>query len=108
MKDFFDDFKNKDTLFIIFISLLLGVFIGVFFKSGYSLGIKSFFRDVYFKINPESQKDSKTIILEKADCYELPNTIFDETKKKDNKFILFIKNLKKEKPQTIKNFDSKH
>ena len=98
--------KNKELVFTAFLFLLIGLVIGVFFQSGYSVGIRTFFHQIYVKINPETQKDSKTIIIEKVtkDTSDFPtNSIFDKPKKKENKIILTIKRMlpSKEKPQTI-------
>lgn len=113
MKKFFKNIFDEELTFVIIISLLLGCFIGVFMQTPYSLGIKTTFHNLYIKLNPDTQKDSKTIIIDKASesLDKLPQKdIFEQPEKKENKFILFIKNVfKTEKTQqkTIndKNFD---
>ncbi len=107
MKKFFSDIHNYDAYLTIIIALLLGMFAGVFFQTKYSLGIKTFFHNVYIKLNPDSQKDSKTLILERVtkDTPNLPQKdIFEEPEKKDNPFVLYIKRIfinKNEKTHTI-------
>ena len=105
MKNLLKDFLDKDTLFIIFISLLIGLVIGVYFQTSYSIGLRTALHNITQKLNPDSKKDSKTLIMEKAGTYTMPETIFD-TPKKENKLIIFIKRFlpKKETTQTLDNF----
>lgn len=96
MKKFFDDILDKDTLFILFISLLLGLFIGVFFQSGYSVGLRTLYHKIYLKFHPEVQKDTKTIIIDKVseDNIRIPQTdIFEDMSEKDNKLIIILKKI---------------
>lgn len=98
---------NWDIVYIFIFSLLFGFFIGVIFKTPYTLGIKTFFHNISVKLNPDSQKDSKTLIIDRVtkDTENIPqNSIFEEPKKKDNNFIIIIKRLfhkQKEKSPTI-------
>lgn len=89
------------------IALLLGMFLGVFFKSSYSIGIRTFFHNIYVKLHPEITKDSKTIIMDRVtkDTPNLPqNDIFEEPAQKENGFIKIIKKVfihKQKEKQTI-------
>lgn len=101
--------KNNELIFIAFLFLLIGLVIGVFFQSGYSIGMRTFFHQIYIKFHPETQKDSKTIIIEQVtkNTSTIPqNSIFDKPEKKENKFILIIKRIfpAKEKPKTINDY----
>ena len=94
-----------ENISTIVIALLLGVFLGVFFQTSYSLGIRTFFHNVYVKLHPEINKDSKTIIIDRVtkDTPNLPqNDIFEEPEKKENGFIKIIKKvfIHKDKEQT--------
>ena len=94
---------NWDLVYIFIFSFLFGISIGIIFKTPYTLGIKTFFHDIYVKLNPDLQKDSKTLIIERAtkDTKALPqNSIFEEPQKKDNKFIIIIKRVFKNKEET--------
>lgn len=110
MKKSFEDIISLDTLLVIAVALTLGMLIGIFYHSQYSLGMRTFFHKMYLKINPDSQKDSKTLIMDKVtkDTPNLPqNDIFEQPAKKDNGFILFIKKVfvkKENKPQTINDY----
>ena len=93
----------------IIIALLLGLFLGIFFKSSYSIGIRTFFHDIYVKLNPDITKDSKSIIIDRVtkDTPQLPqNDIFEEPAQKENGFIKIIKKVfihKQKEKQTIDN-----
>ncbi len=100
--------KKSDIVFIIIFCLLLGFFIGILFKTPYTLGIKTFFHNISVKLNPDTQKDSKTLIIDKAtkDAKSIDyKNIFDEPKTKENKFIIIIKRIfnKKKHQTTIDN-----
>ena len=61
---------------------------------------------IYLKINPNTEKDSKTIILEKVsgDINELPQKDIFEKPAKENRFVIFLKKLftqKIDKQETI-------
>ena len=109
MKKFFKDISRED-IYTIIIALLIGMFVGVFFQSGYSIGIRSFFHNIYTKINPNSQKDSKTLINDRAtkDIPNLPQKdIFETPKKKDCGVVIFIKKIfhnSEQEKDTIDNF----
>ena len=98
---------NWDIVYIFIFSLLLGVLIGVLFKTPYTLGIKAYFHDICVKLNPNLQKDSRTLIIDRVtkDTKPLPkNSIFEVPEKKDNNLIVIIKrvfNKHKEKEPTI-------
>ena len=72
---------SLNTLIIILSAMLLGVVLGKFCPSNIHLQTATFFHNIYVKIHPESQKDTKTII------------IFEEPQKKKNNFIIFIKKI---------------
>lgn len=107
MKELFLKLWNWETVSTVLIALLLGMFLGVMFNSKYSIPLRVKFHDFYVKINPDTQKDSHTLIMEKVtkDAPILPqNSIFDEPEKKENRFIktfyrIFNKN--HERKQTI-------
>ena len=99
MKEWIKDFFNKDIISIILISLLLGIFLGLFFKTEYSIPIKAFFND----LNPNSGKDSQTLILDNV-TKNTPNinqkNIFETPKRKENLIIQIIKNFSKKNKKT--------
>ena len=107
MKKFFEDIMNYETGLTLLIALLLGLFLGVFFQTQYSVGIRTVFHNIYTKLCPDTQKDSKTIIMERVtkDTPNLPQKdIFETPKKKENEMVLFIKRLfikEKKTEQTI-------
>lgn len=86
---------KNDLVYIFIISLLTGLIIGVCCPEKYSAQFKIFIHNIYLKLHPEVLKDSKTIIIESArkDLDKLPQTSIFEEKKKENKFILYIKRL---------------
>ena len=98
--------KKSDIVFIIIFCLLLGFFIGILFKTPYTLEIKTFFHNINLKLNPDIQKDSKTLIIDNVtkDSKSIDyKNIFDEPKEKENKYIIIFKRLfkKKHKKTTI-------
>lgn len=103
-------FIKSDIFYVFIVSLLLGLIIGFVAPSKYYAEFRIFVHKLYLKFNPDVKKDSKTIILETTSksLEELPqNSIFDKPKKKDNKFVLFIKQVietnKKPQEETINN-----
>ena len=98
---------NWETVSTVLIALLLGMFLGVMYNSKYSIPIRIKFHDFCVKINPDTQKDSQTLIMERV-TKDAPNisqnSIFDEPEKKENCFIKFVYRLfnkNNQKPQTI-------
>lgn len=110
MKKSFEELISLDTVLVIAIALTLGMLIGIFYHSQYSIGIRTFIHDVYVKTHPNIEKDSKTLIMDRVtnDTPNLPEKdIFEQPQKKENGFILFIKKVfvkKQDKPQTINDF----
>lgn len=87
---------SLNTLIIILSAMLLGVVLGKFCPSNIHLQTATFFHNIYVKLHPESQKDTKTIIMERAtkDIKTYTgNDIFEEPQKKENNFIIFIKKI---------------
>ena len=103
MKKFLINLFNNDIFLTVILALLLGMFLGVAFNSKLFLPVKVKFHDFYSKINPNYQKDSQTLIIEKV-TKDTPNInqkdIFEEPKKKNNSFILFIKRIFTPKKET--------
>ena len=107
MKKTFSALLNWDTFYIVLVALLLGMILGVAFNSKYSIPIRIRLHNLYLKINPDVQKDSQTLIIDKV-TKDAPissqTNIFEEPKQNKNNFLycikkIFIKNDKK--PQTI-------
>lgn len=107
MKKLFSTLWNWETGSIVLIALLLGMFLGVMNNSKFAIPLKIKLHDMYVKINPDIQKDSHSLIIERVtkDTPNLPqNSIFEEPEKKDCSFIKVIKKVfikKHEKPKTI-------
>jgi len=106
-----DKFFDENTVIIVIIALFIGFIAGKFIPSGVFMPVRLFFHNIYVKLNPDSQKDSKTLIMEKVsgDIYLPQKSIFDEPVKKENKAVLYIKRiLKKEdnsdNPKSIHDF----
>lgn len=92
MKSFFNE--SMDAILTITLALLVGLTIGMLIPSKFSISSKVFFHNILRNLNPDSQKDSQTLIMEKVtkDTPNLPqNSIFEEPEKKENGFILYIK-----------------
>ena len=88
--------KRSDFIYVIIISLLLGMIFGYSCPTKYSSAFKSTLHKIYIKFHPESQKDTHTIILERVtkDTPNLPQyDIFEEPVQKENNFILYIKKI---------------
>ncbi len=99
---------SLNTLIIILSAMLLGVVLGKFCPSNIHLQTATFFHNIYVKIHPESQKDTKTIIMERAtkDIQTYTgNDIFEEPQKKKNNFIIFIKKIFHKNTQNDTNLD---
>ena len=109
MKEFLSE--SADAILTVILALLIGAAIGLLIPSKASIATRIFFHNIFVKLNPDSQKDSHTLIMENVtkDTPNLPEkSIFEEPQKKDNGFILYIKKVftKKdsEKPKTITDY----
>lgn len=94
-----------ENISTIIIALLLGVFLGVFYQTQYSIGLRTFVHNMYVKMHPEINKDSKSIIMDRVtkDTPALPQKdIFEEPAKEENGIIKIIKKvfIRKDKEQT--------
>lgn len=106
MKKRLIDLFNNDYFSIVIISLLIGLFLGIFFQSIYSIPIRTFFNN----LNPNTGKDSHTLIIDNV-TRNTPNInqkdIF-EIQKKENIVIRIIKKLStnndKNSTNTINNY----
>ncbi|MCM1265710.1 MAG: hypothetical protein NC200_05880 [Candidatus Gastranaerophilales bacterium] len=88
--------KKSDYIYIIIVSLLLGLTLGLVCPKKCSIAFRTTLHKIYIKFHPESQKDTKTIIIERAtkDTPNLPQyDIFEEPTKKENSFIKYIKKI---------------
>ncbi|GEM_PF-7132693 len=103
---------DSESFTFIILALLFGFIIGLIIPSRFFMPVRVFFHNIYIKMNPDSQKDSKTLILEQVtkDNVSTPKKdIFEEPEKKENGVVLYIKKVfkkdtKQEKPQTINDF----
>lgn len=89
-------FFTLDTLVIITTALIFGIALGLICPSQYSMAFRTTIHNIYIKLHPESKKDTRTIIMEKAtkDIPNLPqNSIFEEPQPKENNFILYLKKI---------------
>lgn len=99
-------FLKNDILYVFVVSLMIGLVLGFCCPNSYSANVKMFFHNIYVKFHPDTQKDTKTIIIETAtkNIKDIPqNSIFEEPKK-ENKFLLFVKRVfvkEKKKEMTI-------
>jgi hypothetical protein len=100
--------SNWDIVFIVVVALCVGMAIGRFCPPSCTLGVRTFCQKLYVKFHPDSQKDTKTIIIDRetSGIPNLPhNDIFEQPEKKDCAFVKYVKQLfnrkSKEKPQTI-------
>jgi len=92
MKDFKIFSLNS---YIIFLSALaVGMLAGEFCPACVHIYFRTVIHNVYVKFHPDSQKDTKTIIMEKT-TKGIPDYtgtgIFDEPAKKDSGFVYVIK-----------------
>jgi hypothetical protein len=101
-------FLSYDFLMIIVLALLIGLVLGRLCPTGVSMGYRTFCQKLYIKFHPDSQKDTKTIIMEKAlkDTPSLPKTdIFEEPQTKDSSFVQYVKHIfvkkQTDSPKTI-------
>ncbi len=110
MKKSLEELISLDTVLVIAVALMLGMLIGIFYHSPYSVGLRTLIHNIYLKTHPNIEKDSKTLIMDRVtkDTPNLPQkNIFEQPQKKENGFILFIKKVfvkKQDKPQTINDF----
>ena len=91
MKELF----NRETLSTILIALLIGMLLGVFYNTKYSIGLRTYFHEVYTKLHPEVKKDSKTIIIEQVtkNSQNIPQKDIFEKPERENKFFTVIKKI---------------
>ena len=104
---------DRADILTIILALMIGLSIGFFIPTKCSIAIRLFIHNIYLKINPDAQKDSKTLILEKVsknnDILE-QKTIFDKPDKNQETPVMFIKkifknnNTDEKKKQTINDF----
>ena len=105
-------FLDDDSIIVIILALLVGFIAGIIIQSEIFMPVRLFFHNVYTKLNPDSKKDSYTLIIENVtkSSPNLPQkNIFEEPAKKENGFVLYVKkvfakNKKTEKRQTINDF----
>ena len=106
MKKFIISIFNNEIFLTVILALLLGMFLGVMYNSAFFTPIKVKLHSLYLQINPDAQKDSQTLIIEKV-TINTPNInqkdIFTEPKKQDCKILCIIKKLipTKETPANI-------
>jgi len=110
MKDNKQNIFNNENFLTVLIALLLGLFLGVMWNTRFSTGVKTYFHDIYIKINPDAKKTSHELIIDRVnkDLPNLPqNSIFEQPEKKENKIILFVKKifLNRQKDSDIFNYE---
>lgn len=102
------DFLSLNTLIIILSAMLLGVIIGRICPQNIHIQTATFFHNIYIKLHPDSQKDTKTIIIDSA-TKDIPiysgNNIFEKPQKKENKYKRFIKKVLHENKKENNNID---
>ena len=88
-------FLSYNTIILILSAMLIGVLFGRYCPQNISIQIHTTIQKIYLAFHPDAKKDSKTIIMEyatKNSQYIPQNSIFEEPKK-ENKIIVFIKNI---------------